>query len=251
MVPIAFAMCLMLTVGVASGGVLCSSSKGPTYEDCGAIKQANPDAKCGIYSITVPGQSSPIQVYCDMVTSGGGWTIFQRRKDGSEKFDRTWADYANGFGKLDGEFWLGNEYLAALTGTKPYRLRVDLQHPSGAQVWAEYNDFKISGAATKYTLSFADCSYFGNAGNGLTGAVHVPASPTHNGMKFSTPDQDNDSYGAGNCAKDFNSGWWFNICHSVNLNGQYNNTVSTHGINWMSYDITMTVSEMKIRSINY
>ena len=35
-----------------------------------------------------------------------------------------------------------------------------------------------------------------------------------NGMKFSTPESDNDSYG-GNCAADRQSGWWFNYC-SVN-----------------------------------
>jgi len=27
--------------------------------------------------------------------------------DGSEDFFRGWNDYVNGFGKLDGEFWLG------------------------------------------------------------------------------------------------------------------------------------------------
>ena len=27
--------------------------------------------------------------------------------DGSEEFYRSWKDYSEGFGNLDGEFWLG------------------------------------------------------------------------------------------------------------------------------------------------
>ena len=56
-------------------------------------------------------------VYCDMNTDGGGWTVIQRRGDfgrPDDYFLRNWAEYRNGFGDPEEDFWLGLEAIHRL-----------------------------------------------------------------------------------------------------------------------------------------
>jgi len=218
----------------------------PTGADCAAIHRAHPDAKSGVYEITVAGLASPVQVYCDMDTTCGGWTVFQRRKDGSVNFKQNYATYGKGFGSPDGEFWLGNDILAALTKADKHKLRIDLVYADGTQRYAEYNDFEVAGAAYKYQLSFKNCSYFGNAGNAL-GSDSRGDIGDHNNMKFSTFDQDND-LAETNCAVDWQSGWWYHRCYSTALNRVYGDGLLDV---WNGNKVKITSTEMKMRSVVY
>ena len=118
----------------------------------------------GVYTIN-PDGGEPIQVLCDMTTDGGGWTVFQRRLDGSVDFYLDWESYKNGFGDLNGEFWLGNDNLHRLTATDDVILRVNLEDFDGNKAYAEYTTFKVADKADKYRLSIGE--YSGTAGDSM------------------------------------------------------------------------------------
>ncbi|XP_048751540.1 techylectin-5B-like [Ostrea edulis] len=63
------------------------------------------------YIIYPFGNNSPVQVYCDMDTSGGGWTVIQSRHDGSVNFKRNWTEYKEGFGSVCNEYWIGDRLV--------------------------------------------------------------------------------------------------------------------------------------------
>ena len=117
-----------------------------------------------------PDGKGSFQVYCDMQTDGGGWTVFQRRQDGSVDFYRGWNDYKSGFGQLTAEFWLGNDKIHRLTAARPSSLRVELEDWNGVRVYAKYGTFNISDEQAKYRLKVG--SYSGTAGDSLGPGDH-------------------------------------------------------------------------------
>ncbi|XP_046861450.1 ryncolin-1-like [Xenia sp. Carnegie-2017] len=194
--------------------------------------------KNGVYQIDPDGQGY-FDVFCDMKTSGGGWTVFQRRQDGSVDFYRNWKNYTQGFGNLTSEFWLGLDKIYRLTSAKRNKLRVDLGDWSGNKAYAEYDYFAVKNETHKYQLSLG--AYSGNAGDSLS---------YRNGMAFSTKDSDKDKY-KGNCAFRHKGAWWYNSCHSSNLNGHYysGNQDNNKGVTWYAWKrfISLKFTEMKIK----
>ena len=187
-----------------------------------------------------------MQVYCDMGTDGGGWTVFQRRQDGSQSFYRGWDDYVMGFGDLSGEFWLGLDKIHRLTNGVVTTLRIDLGDFEGNTAFAKYTTFLVLNSSTNYVLNVA--GYSGNAGDALTGG-----DQNENGQQFTTIDRDNDSLNSGNCALTFRGAWWYDRCHDGNLNGLYHggsHTSFADGVNWepwMGHYYSLRFSEMKLR----
>jgi len=197
----------------------------------------------GVYTID-PDGSGTFDVFCDQTTAGGGWTVFQKRLDGSVDFYRGWSDYKNGFGNLNGEFWLGLDKINRLTKTKN-RLRVDLEDTTGKTAYAEYDIFAVTSERTKYQLSLG--TYSGTAGDSLS---------RHRGYPFSTKDQDNDSIRR-NCAVYYKGAWWYKNCHDSNLNGLYHHgkhSSNGDGVNWDHWKgpkYSAKRAEMKIRPVKF
>lgn len=111
----------------------------------------------GVYTINPDGLEA-FQVSCDMTTAGGGWTVFQRRMDGSVNFYRGWKVYKDGFGSLNGEFWLGLDKINRLSDSGQNILRVDLEDFENQTYYAEYNTFAVSDEKAKYELTVEDYS---------------------------------------------------------------------------------------------
>lgn len=179
-----------------------------------------------------------------MSTDGGGWTVFQRRIDGSVDFFRDWRDYEEGFGNLSGEHWLGLLKLHRLSTSAPQELRVNLGDLDNNKCSAHYDSFIIAGASEKYRLQVS--GYSGAAGDSLA---------WHSGMHFTTKDQDNDIHRNVNCAAVHKGGWWYASCHDSNLNGYYyhdgghrNYADGVNWYHWKGYQYSLTFTEMKIRT---
>ena len=174
-----------------------------------------------------------------MRTDGGGWTVFQRRQDGSVDFYRGWNDYKSGFGQLTAEFWLGNDRIHRLTAARPSTLRVELEDWNGVRVYAKYGKFNIGDEQAKYRLEVG--SYSGTAGDSLISE--------HDKKAFSTKDRDNDRWSS-NCAVSFTGAWWYSACHRSNLNGKYLGRKSDNrGALWGGFRSTLSLkfTEMKLR----
>ena len=180
-----------------------------------------------VYTVN-PTNKTSFEVYCDMKTDGGGWTVFHKRFNGFVGFYRDCDEYKNGFGDVRGEFWLGNEKIHQLTEISS-QLRVEINISSTTSRYAKFRNFTVTNEATNYTLFVG--FYSGTASDYLS---------YHNGMSFSTKDRDNDKTG-GSCATSYKGAWWYKSCINSNLNGNYGD--SNYQWNWSN----LKGSEMKLK----
>ncbi|CAL8324665.1 unnamed protein product [Arctogadus glacialis] len=165
----------------------------------------------GVYIIQ-PHGGLAFHVYCEM-TAEGGWTVIQKRHDGSVDFDQLWQAYQKGFGSLNGEFWLGLENIHLMTKDGDHLLKVQFSD------WKDEPEsvampFSVGGEDTKYALHIQPSDTMGSLESSL-------ATDSTAGLPFSTRDQDHDLKSDTNCAKHLSGGWWFSNCGHSNLNGRY------------------------------
>ena len=185
----------------------------------------------GVYKTSRGTFDKTADTYCDMATDGGGWIVIQRNKKGSlVTFNRVWADYEKGFGDLNTEFWYGLDEIHCLTQRGSWEMRLDYQKTDSTWSYLQYNLFSVGSASGEYTLTVG----------GFTGVgTDYFASHSLNGMKFSTPDNDNDRTSS-NCASSGKDGWWYNGCTHIYINRQQPSI----------YNFNVLATEMKIRPRN-
>ncbi|KAJ8311571.1 hypothetical protein KUTeg_010926 [Tegillarca granosa] len=213
-----------------------------------------------VYKIYPDGKTG-FDVYCDMKTDGGGWTVIQRRFNGKTDFYRTWNEYKHGFGNRAEEYWLdkskcvifmqilkaifrliitnhmllnnfrciydlGNDRIHLLTKLNSYQLKIDMVDFRGVKKYAKYSKFNVGSEASGYLLNIG----------GYSG----------------TADKDNDA-GGSNCAQTCNGAWWYNNCYYSSLNGKYMiNVNNVKSMNWYQFHnshLSLKISEMKIKRI--
>nr|XP_061836038.1 fibrinogen C domain-containing protein 1-like [Nerophis lumbriciformis] len=216
-----------------------------TPRDCADVMAAG-NSQDGVYSVFPVHKPDGFMVYCDMSTDAGGWTVIQRRVDGSVNFFRGWDAYRDGFGTTTGEHWLGLQNIYALTRSGGYELRIDMADFDNATAFAQYAEFSVGRDSVNpeedgYPLTVDQ--YSGTAGDSLL---------KHSGMQFTTKDRDQDQ-SENNCAAYYQGAWWYRNCHTSNLNGQYlkgGHASYADGVEWSSWtgwQYSLRFTEMKIR----
>lgn len=186
----------------------------------------------GVYNITINGKKR--EVYCE-IDNGRGWIIISRRENGAVDFNKTWAEYKEGFGDLLSEFWIGNDAIHNITfGGEKFRFRMSGESFSGEKMTVTYTGFYIESEANNYTV---------HTGRYYLGDEQLKDDFLGNdGHPFTTYDVDNDNNTEKNCASVMGGGWWHSTsnCSLVNFNGVYyhqenlstNASLSNNGMIW-------------------
>ncbi|XP_041932915.1 angiopoietin-2b [Alosa sapidissima] len=215
------------------------------FRDCAELYKSG-ITENGVYSIRLSNTTRTIKVLCDMETLGGGWTVLQRRLNGSVDFHRGWRDYKQGFGSPAGEHWLGNSAIHQLTTSKDYSLLVLLRDAEGNEAHSLYEHFHINDEDKNYSLH----------ARGFSGTAGKTSSLTRTGTMFSTKDRDND-FCSCKCAQMASGGWWFEACGPSNLNGMYYSGVARaayNGIKWYYWkgpNLKATLTSMMVRPADF
>ncbi|XP_063438403.1 angiopoietin-related protein 2-like [Mytilus trossulus] len=214
-----------------------------TANDCSEVQSRGHDCS-GVYTIK-PSSTSTVQVWCDLHTDGGRWTVVQRRQDGSVDFDMNWVSYRTGFGDPRTEYWIGNENLFGLTSSGKTELLILMETWNGVWRYARYSEFWISSESDKYRLGLS--GYRGTAGDSLIN------SSQQAGCQFSTRDRDNDKFYEGACTDFVSGGFWYNLCAMATLNGYYYTSavtgVPTCHWNTFKYQESLKTVYMMVRKV--
>ncbi|XP_071520664.1 uncharacterized protein [Panulirus ornatus] len=191
----------------------------------------------GVTTIRASPELESQRVWCEQEVDGGGWTVMLRRRHQPSQVDfrRDWSSYSEGFGNPEGEYWIGLETLYRLTKGNPYSLRVDMTWEN-EDATSLYDFFSVGPSR------YGRRGYELNVGGYNKSSTGGDAMEYHNGMDFSTYDEDNDGASGGSCSEwSGGGGWWYNYCFYSNPTGIYppadlpENTEVDHLLEWRKW----------------
>ncbi|KAK9404972.1 angiopoietin-4 [Crotalus adamanteus] len=79
-------------VSLVSQGKVLLKKEDRLFQDCTDVLQSGFNLS-GIYTLQINNLTEPKKAFCDMETDGGGWTVIQRRVNGSVSFQKSWKEY--------------------------------------------------------------------------------------------------------------------------------------------------------------
>ncbi|CAB03262.1 IgGFc-binding protein-like [Caenorhabditis elegans] len=201
----------------------------------------------GVNSINPPfvlpqrAKFAPMNVYCDMTTNGGGYTLMS--SDTADlNTNKTFQDYLIGFGNpATQSVWLGLEFIHQLTTYQPQNLRLNLfrcasnGRPS-LTTDCTYPTFSVLDSTTQYSVVIREACTGSEADEHYYQDGWARWDLTQNGPKFSTWDieaqttipptlrakMEGDAIYYTCSKSNFNTGWWYvedQLCGAANLNG--------------------------------
>ncbi|XP_055523915.1 ficolin-1-like [Wyeomyia smithii] len=132
-------------------------------------------------------------------------TVIHRRFNGNVNFNRSWSEFKNGFGDLQGELWLGLEKMHQITRVGSHELLVLTKLRDGTTRTARFDRFAVGSEFNLYQLLI---------GRFVAGNLYSDFSK-HNKTTFATFDKG----GVGQyCAPMIGGGWWYSNCYYENWN---------------------------------
>ena len=151
--------------------------------------------------------------------------LFQRRFSDKINFHQSWDKYVEGFGELDGEFWIGLEKIHRLTKDGS-QLRINTTTRGGSNTSNTYNTFTFHGATDSYKMNIGSNSLL---------------FKRHNNVKFTIYGKQTTHCSSSNYSNSntHTGGWWFGGCTNTQ---DYFETLN-------SIDGSYTTSSMSVKSM--